>query len=73
MDNKMDKIHINKLDSSYTIFGNRGNVWSDNCHAFKDGSNLCGTPALSRNHARYNNVEYVGCKDCLAIINKTED
>lgn len=68
----MKKINIKSLNSSYMIFGNKGNVWNDSCHAFKNGSNLCSTPALSTNHARLNNVQNVGCKDCLEILNKNE-
>lgn len=68
----MDKLNINKLDKSYTIFGNKGNVWSDKCHVMKNGQNLCGTPALSTNHAKLNNVQTIGCKDCLKELRATQ-
>lgn len=66
----MDKINIKNLGPEYSIFGNRGNVWSDTAHAYKSGvGNLCGTPALSSNHARYEGIEEVGCVECLKILN----
>ncbi len=62
----MKKIHIKELGNSFMIFGNKGNVWSDTAHAYKSGvGNLCGTPALSSNHARIEGIEEVGCVECL--------
>ena len=41
-----------QLKSGYSIFGNKGNVWSNTAHIYQSGNgNLCGTPALSSNHA----------------------
>jgi hypothetical protein len=66
----MKKINIKDLGPEYSIFGNKGNVWSDTAHAYKSGvGNLCGTPALSSNHARYEGIEEVGCVECLNILN----
>jgi hypothetical protein len=66
----MNKINIKDLGPEYSIFGNKGNVWSDTAHAYKLGvGNLCGTPALSSNHARYAAIEEVGCVECLNILN----
>jgi len=59
---------INKTDlkQGYTIFGNKGNVWSNTAHIYKSGTgNLCGTPALSSNHASILNE--AGCPKCNAI------
>lgn len=65
----MKKVHINELGTSYSIFGNKGNVWSNTAHAYKSGvGNICGTPALSTNHARYEGIEEVGCPECLAKL-----
>ena len=48
----MKKVNIKELGKEFSIFGNKGNVWSDTAHAYKSGvGNLCGTPALSSNHA----------------------
>ena len=58
---------VKDLKPNYFIFGNKGNVWSNTAHIFKAGEgNLCGTPALSTNHARLQNVEEIGCPQCLA-------
>jgi hypothetical protein len=62
----MKKVSIKELGSNYMIFGNKGNVWSGTAHAYKSGvGNICGTPALSTNHARIEGIEEVGCEDCL--------
>lgn len=68
----MEKVNIKTLGNEFSIFGNKGNVWSDTAHAYKSGvGNLCGTPALSSNHARINGVEVVGCPECLKILKET--
>jgi hypothetical protein len=65
----MERVNIKTLGSEYSIFGNKGNVWSNTAHAYKSGTgNLCGTPALSSNHARLNDIEEVGCVECLAKL-----
>jgi hypothetical protein len=65
----MKKVHIKELGASYSIFGNKGNVWNNTAHAYKSGvGNICGTPALSTNHARYEGIEEVGCEECLAKL-----
>jgi hypothetical protein len=65
----METVNIKTLGSEYSIFGNKGNVWSNTAHAYKSGTgNLCGTPALSSNHARLNDIEEVGCVECLAKL-----
>jgi hypothetical protein len=62
----MKKVNIKTLGPDYSIFGNKGNVWSGTAHAYKSGKgNLCGTPALSSNHARYEGIDEVGCPECL--------
>ena len=59
-------MNIKDLKSGYYIFGNKGNVWSNTAHIYKTGvGNLCGTPALSTNHAHYEGVEHIGCVGCL--------
>jgi hypothetical protein len=62
----MEKVNIKTLGSEFSIFGGKGNVWLNTAHAYKSGTgNLCGTPALSSNHASYAGIEEVGCPDCL--------
>jgi hypothetical protein len=62
----MDRINIKELGNEYMIFGNKGNVWTNTAHAYKLGvGNLCGTPALSSNHAFYEGIVEVGCIECL--------
>jgi hypothetical protein len=65
----MKKVNIKELGKSFMIFGNKGNVWTDTAHAYKAGTgNLCGTPALSSNHAKMEGIEEVGCVECLKIL-----
>jgi len=58
----------NELKPGYAIFGNKGNVWSNQCHIFKVGfasTTLCGTPMLSSNWAKIEEVEEAKCPECL--------
>ena len=65
----MKKVAVKELGNGFMIFGNKGNVWSDTAHAYKMGTgNLCGTPALSSNHAAMSGITEVGCPDCLKQI-----
>ena len=67
----MKKVRIKELGKEFSIFGNKGNVWSNTAHAYLSGKgNLCGTPALSSNHARYAGIEEVGCPECLKALGK---
>lgn len=59
-------MNVTELKPNYSIFGNKGNVWSNTAHIYKSGEgNLCGTPALSNNWARIEGVKTVGCPECL--------
>ena len=59
MTNKAD------LKPGYMIFGNKGNVWNNTAHIYElSKGNLCGTPALSTNHARLEGVDVAGCVEC---------
>lgn len=54
------------LKINYSLFGGKGNVWSNTAHIYKSGTgNLCGTPALSSNHVAYEGVEVAGCLGCI--------
>lgn len=57
----MEKITLKDV----MIFGNKGNVWSNKCHAYYKGGNLCGTPALSTNWAKIEGIKEIGCPECL--------
>jgi hypothetical protein len=64
------RVNVADLKPGHSIFGNKGNVWSDTAHIYKSGEgNLCGTPALSNNWARIENVQTIGCPNCLARYN----
>jgi len=66
-------VNINGLGPGFFIFGNLGNVWSNTAHAYKSGTgNLCGTPALSSNHAKYHSIEEVGCPECLKLLQEED-
>jgi hypothetical protein len=61
------KVNVADLKPGYMVFGNKGNVWTDTAHIYKSGEgNLCGTPALSTNWARIEEVKTIGCSECLA-------
>jgi hypothetical protein len=65
----MKKVNVKALGNVFSIFGNKGNVWTDTAHAYQSGrGNLCGTPALSSNHAAIAGIEEVGCPECLKQI-----
>ena len=73
----LGRINVSDLKTGYYVFGNKGNVWADTVHIYKSGEgNLCGTPALSNNWARIENVQTIGCPECIKrykkdmIINK---
>ena len=64
---------VKDLKPNYHIFGNKGNVWNNTAHIYKAGEgNLCGTPALSSNWARIEQVEHIGCPKCLEKYNSEE-
>ena len=55
------------LKKGYTVFGNKGNVWSNTAHIYKAGhGTLCDTPALSSNHAGELGMD-AGCKECCKL------
>jgi hypothetical protein len=63
----LTRVNVADLKPGHSIFGNKGNVWEDTAHIYKSGEgNLCGTPALSTNWARIEEVKTIGCPSCLA-------
>ena len=67
-------VDVKDLGRGFMIFGNKGNVWSNTAHAYELGGkgNLCGTPALSANHAYLAGIKLVGCPKCLEIIQNAD-
>jgi hypothetical protein len=62
----VNQVNVADLKTGYSVFGNKGNVWNDTAHIYKSGEgNLCGTPALSSNWARIEEVKTIGCPRCL--------
>jgi hypothetical protein len=65
---------VEELKPGYSIFGNKGNVWDNSAHIFKNNKgNLCGTPALSNNWARIEEVKTIGCQQCIDKYNNIEN
>jgi hypothetical protein len=63
----LTRVNVSDLKPGHSVFGNKGNVWEDTAHIYKSGEgNLCGTPALSTNWARIEEVKTIGCPSCLA-------
>ena len=66
----VNRVNVADLKPGHMVFGNKGNVWEDTAHIYKSGEgNLCGTPALSTNWARIEEVKTIGCPNCLARYN----
>lgn len=64
------RLKVSDLKPGYYVFGNKGNVWSDTAHIYESGKgNMCGTPALSSNWAKIEEVKHIGCPECLAKYN----
>lgn len=62
----MKNISVSSLKPGYSVFGNKGDVWSNTAHVYKNGVGaLCGVPCLSSNHARIEGVKEIGCQECL--------
>ena len=62
----LTRVNVSDLKPGHSIFGGKGNVWNDDAHIYKSGEgNLCGTPALSTNWARIEEVKTIGCPSCL--------
>jgi len=67
-------METSQLKPNYTIFGNKGNVWSDTAHIYKGGEgNLCGTPASFLNWAEMEQITHIGCKVCLEKYRLTDE
>jgi hypothetical protein len=62
---------VKDLKPEFSIFGNKGNVWGNTAHIYESGKgNLCGTPALSTNWARIEELTECGCPECNKIYNE---
>ena len=67
-------MNVADLRPNYSVFGNKGNVWSNTAHIYEGGKgNMCGTPALSTNWAKIEDVSEIGCPICLNQYKAMED
>lgn len=67
-------IAVADLKEGHSIYGNKGNVWSNTAHIYKSGvGNLCGTPALSTNWARLEELTHVGCPKCISVYKNNQE
>ena len=63
---------VSELETNFYIFGNKGNTWTNSAHIAKSGDyeTLCGTPMLSNNWARIENLQEIGCPECIEKYKK---
>ena len=69
-------MQTDKLMKGYSIFGNKGAVWTESCHIAPpgmSGTTLCGTPMLSNNWARIDGIEKIGCKECIRLYEEVQN
>ena len=70
---KSIEILISELKSGFYAFGGKGDVWSNTAHIAQSGygihRTICGTPMLSSNWVRINDVKNIGCPECLKKYN----
>jgi len=65
-----NRLKVTDLKPGYSVFGNKGNIWGDTAHIYESGKGImCGTPALSTNWARIEDVGHIGCPTCLSRYN----
>lgn len=68
---------VSELKPNFYMFGNKGAVWSNTAHIAQagifSGTTLCGTPMLSTNWARIEEVEHIGCPECLEAYSKINE
>jgi hypothetical protein len=61
-------MNIKELKSNFSIYGNKGDVWNNTAHIYKSSVGvLCGKPALATNHVRLNEIQEIGCTECMKI------
>ena len=65
-------IKVKDLKPKFSMFGNKGTVWNKAAHIAAAGEpvTLCGTPMLSTNWAQIEQLEEIGCQQCIAEYNK---
>ena len=69
-----EAMNVSELKPNYIIYGNRGNVWNNTAHIYKSGvGNMCGTPALATNWAQIENIQTIGCPECIEKYNVEMD
>jgi hypothetical protein len=62
----MENMKVEQLKKGFSIFGNKGAVWTNNCHISQSGNyqTLCGRPMLSTNWATIAEINEIGCIEC---------
>jgi hypothetical protein len=72
MNKEKQILPVNELEPNFYIFGNKGNTWSNSAHIAKSGEpvTLCDTPMLSNNWARIENMQQIGCPECIEKYKK---
>jgi hypothetical protein len=59
---------VKDLKDGYYMFGNKGTVWGNSAHIAGSGNTtLCGTPMLSTNWARIEELPEANCVECNRI------
>lgn len=71
MTQEVTPIKVSSLGPEFSLYGNKGAVWTNKAHIHQSGSGLlCGIPALATNWARIAGVEEIGCEKCIEAYNK---
>jgi hypothetical protein len=62
----MENMKVAELKEGFSIFGNKGAVWTNNCHISQSGNHLtlCNLPKLSNNWAKIEEVKEIRCIKC---------
>ena len=57
-------------NKSYYVYGNKGNLWSNNAHAALSGESttVCGVPMLATNWCAIHGVDEVQCEKCKSKL-----
>jgi len=63
----MKKINKDDLMEGYSIYGNKGAVYSDECHILYKDNLLCGNTGLARNWAVMLKHLTIGCEKCIDV------
>lgn len=67
-------IKVSELKETFYMFGGRGDVFSKTAHIARSGkhSTMCGKPMLSTNWCRIEEVQEIGCEECLKMYREEQ-